>query len=102
MLIFDQLKKNDPRLQVLAWGVLAGWSSSSPASGTSRLFPIGVCRKSKSQSFRTVRSPPFGQDPGSRRPAIAENQPKYSVSLYLEELRSAFKDEWSGCASVQK
>ncbi len=96
MLIFDQLKKNDTHLRILAWLVLAGmlvllasvWFIQIPSH---RYF----AENQKAQSFRTVRIPAIrGKILDAQGRALAENRPDYNVSLYLEELREQFKAEW--------
>src|SRR5262245_35503686 len=96
MLIFDQLKKNDPQLRVITWGVLAGMG----------ILLIGLwymqvishhrfAENQKAQSFRTVRIPAIrGKILDRNGQPLAENKPSYNVSLYLDELREHFRDEW--------
>ena len=92
MLIFDQLKKNDPQLRLVAFLVLAGL-----------LVLIGglwwvqiVSRRDyqanlETQSFRTVRIPAVrGKILDRNGIVLAENQPTYSINLYLEELSKQF------------
>jgi penicillin-binding protein 2 len=93
MLIFDQLKKNDPQLRVVAILVLAGL-----------LVLLGglwwvqiVSRRDyqanlETQSFRSVRIPAVRGKILDRNGAVlAENQPAYSINLYLEELSKPFE-----------
>src|SRR5438552_5712092 len=96
MLIFDQLKKNDPHLRVITWGVLVGMGILFAG-----LWYVQViahrhyAENQKAQSFRTVRIPAIrGRILDRNGQALAENQPSYNVSLYLDELRDQFKDEW--------
>lgn len=92
MLIFDQLKKNDPQLRLLALVVSAGllillvglwWVQVVSAKDYQA--------KLETQSFRTVRIPAVRGKILDRNGAVlADNRPSYNVSLYLEELRRAF------------
>jgi len=96
MLIFDQLKKNDPQLRIITWGVLAGMA----------ILLIGLwymqvishrrfAENQKAQSFRTVRIPAIrGKILDRSGQPLAENKPSYNVGLYLDELREHFRDEW--------
>jgi penicillin-binding protein 2 len=96
MLIFDQLKKNDPQLRAITWTVLIGLG----------ILLIGLwfvqvvshrhfSENQKAQSFRTVRIPAIrGKILDRHERPLAENQPSYNISLYLEELRQQFKEEW--------
>src|SRR4029077_3951818 len=50
----------------------------------------------ETQSFRTVRIPAVRGKILDRNGAVlAENRPTYNVSLYLEELRRAFADDYA-------
>jgi penicillin-binding protein 2 len=92
MLIFDQLKKNDPQLRTVAAVVLGGLG----------ILLIGlwwvqvVCGREyqahlEVQSFRTVRIPAVrGKILDRDGVVLAENRPTYNISLYLEELRNEF------------
>jgi penicillin-binding protein 2 len=92
MLIFDQLKRSDRHLQVLAVGVLAGMGIL--LSGLWYLQVISAKRYRadvQGQSFRTVRVPAIrGQILDRNRQPLADNRPSYNVNLYLEELRRNF------------
>jgi penicillin-binding protein 2 len=92
MLIFDQLKKNDPQLRAVAVLVMAGL-----------LVLLGglwwvqiVSRRDyqanlETQSFRTVRIPAVrGKILDRNGVVLAENQPTYSINLYLDELSRNF------------
>ncbi len=89
MLVFDQLKKNDPQLRALAVAVLSGlfvllaglwWVQVVSA----RDYQANL----ETQSFRTVRIPAVrGRILDRNGITLAENRPTYNVGLYLEELR---------------
>src|SRR5437762_3859496 len=97
MLIFDQLRKNDRQLQVLAISVLSGlgllflglWYVQVVSARRSQASPI-------SQSFRTVRIPAVrGKILDANGVAFAENRPSYNINLYLDELRPQFHSAYS-------
>ena len=92
MLIFDQLKKNDPQLRMLALVMLAGivillvglwWVQVVSA----RDYQARL----ETQSFRTVRIPAVrGRILDRNGTSLADNLPSYNVCLYLEDLRRQF------------
>jgi penicillin-binding protein 2 len=89
MLIFDELKRNDPQLRLLAV-TLAGGLLVLLAG----LWWVQVvsARKYEShletQSYRTVRIPAVrGKILDRNGRVLAENRPRYSLSLYLDDLR---------------
>jgi penicillin-binding protein 2 len=89
MLIFDQIKKNDPPLRMLAVAVLCGLGVLLAGLWW---VQIVSCRDYQShletQSFRTVRIPAVrGKILDRNGMALAENQASYNLSLYLDELR---------------
>jgi penicillin-binding protein 2 len=98
MLIFDQLKKDDPRLRGVAVMVLAGvflllgglwWVQV--VSG--RHYQTNL----EDQSFRTVRIPAVrGKITDRNGLPLAENRPTYNLSLYFEELRKPFDNAYLG------
>src|ERR1051325_11477152 len=98
MLVFDQLKKNDPKLRLLTAAVLAGlcvlvaglwWVQI--VSGQDYQTHL------ETQAFRTVRIPAVrGKILDRNGFTIAENAPNYSVSLYLDDLRDDFRKEYAG------
>src|SRR5262245_7039780 len=97
MIVFDQLKKNDPYLRTVTWGVLAGMTVLFAG-----LWWVQVvshkhyAENQKAQSFRTVRIPAVrGKILDHHGAALAENQPSYNVILYLDELRDQFRAEWA-------
>ena len=93
MLIFDQLKKNDPQLRALAVVVLAGllvllaglWWVQVVSS---KDYQANL----ETQSFRTVRIPAVrGRILDRNGITLAENRPTYNIGLYLEELHKPFE-----------
>ena len=97
MLLFDQLKKDDLQLRLVALAVLGGlgvllgglwWVQVVSA----RDYQAHL----ETQSFRTVRIPAVrGKILDRNGVALAENRPNYSVSLYLEELDGPFRHAYA-------
>jgi penicillin-binding protein 2 len=100
MLIFDQLKKDDLQLRLVALAVLGGlgvllgglwWVQVVSA----RDYQANL----ETQSFRTVRIPAVrGKILDRNGLALAENRPTYNVSLYLDELHNSFDATYSNKA----
>ena len=92
MLIFDQLKKNDPQLRVLTVTVLVGLGILLAGLWWVQIVSARDYQESlETQSFRTVRIPAVrGSILDCNHYVLAENRPTYNVSLYLEELRKPF------------
>jgi len=102
MLIFDELKKNDPQLRLLAVALAGGLFVLLAG-----LWWVQVvsARKYEShletQSYRTVRIPAVrGKILDRDGRVLAENRPRYSLSLYLDDLRRQF-DAAYGAAITQ-
>lgn len=97
MLIFDQLKKSDPQLRVLTIGVLAGMGTLLIGLWFVQVISYRhYADNQKAQSFRTVRIPAIrGKILDRNGIALAENQPSYNVTLYLDELREQFQTEYA-------
>ncbi|MGA2029400.1 MAG: penicillin-binding transpeptidase domain-containing protein [Verrucomicrobiota bacterium] len=92
MLIFDELKKNDPQLRLVAL-LLAGGLLLLLAG----LWWVQVVSAREyenhleTQSYRTVRIPAVrGKILDCNGRVLAENRPRYNISLYLEDLRQPF------------
>ena len=92
MLIFDELRKNDPHLRLLAVALTGGLLVLLAG-----LWWVQVvsARKYEShletQSYRTVRIPAArGKILDRNGRVLAENRPRYSLGLYLDDLRKPF------------
>ncbi len=96
MLIFDQLRRNDPPLRALSVLVLV--SMGVLLAGLWYVQVVSARRYQASletQAFRTVRVPAIrGKIYDRNGIALADNQPSYVVNLYLEELRGAFQQHY--------
>jgi penicillin-binding protein 2 len=93
MLIFDQLKKDDPQLRLLAMVVLAGILVL--LAGLWWVQVVSTRRyqeKLEIQSLRTVRIPAVrGRILDREGRALAENRPQFNIDLYLEELSTNYQ-----------
>src|SRR5215469_6037194 len=92
MLIFDQLKRNDPQLRAMTLVVLGGLGILLAGLWWVQVVSARDYQESlETQSFRTVRIPAVrGSILDCNHNVLAENRPTYNVSLYLEELRKPF------------
>ena len=94
MLVIDELKKNDPQLRLVAL-ILAGGLLILLAG----LWWVQVVSAREyqahleTQAYRTIRVPAVrGKILDREGRVLAENQPRYNLSLYLDELRKQFSD----------
>src|SRR5882724_10051872 len=93
MLIFDQLKKDDPRLRWLVIVVLSGFVVLVAGLWWVQIVSTRDYQANlEMQSFRTVRTPALrGKILDRNGVVLAENRASYNVSLYLDELRKPFE-----------
>jgi penicillin-binding protein 2 len=97
MLIFDQLKENDAQLRCLTLGVLGGMGLLLAGLWWVQIVSARNYQEHlETQSYRTVRIPAIrGKILDRGGNVLAENQPSYNISLYLEELRDQFQKEYA-------
>jgi penicillin-binding protein 2 len=97
MLIFDQLKKNDPQLRLLAVAISAGLTMLLTGLWWVQIVRARDYQASlETQTFRSVRVPSVrGKILDRRGEVLAENRPNYHLSLYLEELSRSFRREYA-------
>ncbi len=97
MLIFDQLKKGDRQLQWIAIGVLLGMAVLLAGLWYVQIISRKRYQTSlKIQSFRTVRLPAIrGKILDRNGLLLAQNQPRFNVNIYLEDLRPLFTHEYT-------
>src|SRR3954471_19346078 len=97
MLIFDQLRRSDRQLRWLAAGVLMGMLLLF--AGLWRVQIISsrkYAENLKDQSYRNVLiAAPRGKILDRNGNVLAENQPRFVVNLYLEDLRGRFTHEYT-------
>lgn len=86
MLVFDQLKKDDPQLRLLAAVVFAGLLMLLAGLWWMQVVKANDYQSHlETQSFRTVRIPAIrGKILDRNGQVLAENRPSYNVSLYLK------------------
>jgi penicillin-binding protein 2 len=97
MLIFDQLKKSDPQLRLITIAALIGMGILLLGLWFVQVISYRqYAENQKAQSFRTVRIPAIrGKILDRNGVALAENSPSYNVTLYLDELREDFQNEYT-------
>jgi len=97
MIVFDQLKKNDPPLRVLTLVVIAGLLILIGGLWWVQVIMFHTYTESgRNQSYRTVRIPAVrGKILDRNGLVLAENRPSYDINLYIEELRPQFADEFN-------
>jgi penicillin-binding protein 2 len=93
MLIFDQLKKDDLRMRVVAGMILSGFALLLGGLWWVQIVSSRDYKESlETQSFRTVRIPAVrGKILDCNGAVLAENRPTYNLSLYLDEMRKPFE-----------
>ena len=103
MLIFDQLKKDDPQLRLVAVLVLGGLCLLLAGLWWVQMVSFRDYQTNlETQSFRTVRIPAVrGKILDRNGITLAENRPTYNVSLYLDELRGQFQREYERTRPVR-
>lgn len=96
MIVFDQLKKNDPPLRVLTLVVLSGLLILVGGLWWVQVIMFHTYTESgHNQSYRTVRIPAVrGKILDRKGLVLAENRPSYDINLYIEELRPLFAAEF--------
>ena len=93
MLVFDELKKSDPQLRLLAVALAAGLSILFAGLWWVQVVSAREYQGHlETQSYRTVRLPAVrGKILDRYGRVLAENRPRYSLDLYLDDLRDQFK-----------
>lgn len=96
MLIFDQLKKNDPQLRLLAAVIFACLLVLLAGLWWVQIVHARDYRASLEwQSYRSVRVPAVRGKILDRNGAVlAESRPNYCISLYLEDLSDSFRKKY--------
>src|SRR5687767_8329123 len=97
MLIIDQLRRADLQLRWLAAVVLLGMIILLAGLWRVQVFSARKYAESlKDQSFRNVLvAAPRGKILDRNGNLLADNQPRFAVNLYLEDLRNLFTHEYT-------
>lgn len=92
MLIFDELKKNDPQLRLVAMVLAAGLCVLLAGLWWVQVVSAREYQSHlETQAYRTVRIPAMrGKILDREGRVLAENHPRYNLSLYLDDLRRQF------------
>ena len=92
MLIFDELKKSDPQLRLVALVVAGGLGVLLAGLWWVQIVSAREYQGHlETQSYRTVRIPAArGKILDRHGRILAENRPRYDLSLYLDDLRRQF------------
>jgi penicillin-binding protein 2 len=96
MLIVDELKKNDPPLRLVALGLAAGLCILFAGLWWVQVVSAHEYQSHlETQAYRTVRLPAMrGKILDREGRVLAENRPRYNLSLYLDDLRKQFEDAY--------
>lgn len=104
MLIFDELKKNDPQLRFVAMVMAGGFFILLVGLWWVQVVSAGEYKSHlETQSFRTIRIPAMrGKVLDCEGRVLAENSPRYNLSLYFGDLSGAFQNEYQYLRPVQR
>src|SRR5471032_2532377 len=96
MLIFDELKKNDPQLRLVAMVLVAGLCILLAGLWWVQVVSAHEYQSNQeTQAYRTVRLPAVrGKILDREGRVLAENRPRYNLNLYFDDLRPQFKKEY--------
>ncbi|HEV8542154.1 MAG TPA: penicillin-binding protein 2 [Verrucomicrobiae bacterium] len=97
MLVLDQVKRGDPRLRYLAAGFFLGFAVLLVGLWYVQIVSQRKYAESqKIQSFRTVRVPAArGRILDRNGQVLADNQPRFNINLFLEDIRPQFIYEYT-------
>ncbi len=97
MLIFDELKKNDPQLRFVAMVLAAGLCILIVGLWWVQVVSAHEYQAHlETQANRSVRLPAVrGKILDCEGRVLAENRPRYNLSLYLDDLHGEFKNEYN-------
>ena len=92
MLVFDELKKNDPQLRLVALVLAAGLCILLAGLWWVQVVSAHEYQSHlETQAYRTVRLPAVrGKILDREGRVLAENRPRYNLCLYLDDLRKQF------------
>ena len=97
MLIFDELRKNDPQLRFVAGALAAGFFILLIGLWWVQIVSAGEYQSHlETQSYRTIRVPAMrGKILDCQGRVLAENSPRYNLDLYFDELSGDFQAEYA-------
>ncbi|HEY1717132.1 MAG TPA: penicillin-binding transpeptidase domain-containing protein [Verrucomicrobiae bacterium] len=103
MLVFDELKKNDPQLRLVAMVLAAGLCILIAGLWWVQVVSSRVYQEHlDTQAYRSVRIPAArGKILDREGRVLAENQPSYNLSLYLDDLQGQFQKEFERLRPVK-
>jgi penicillin-binding protein 2 len=103
MLFVDQAKRGDARLTLLAGGFLAGFAILLAGLWYIQIVSSQKYAASqKEQSFRVLRVPGArGRILDRHGQVLADNQPRFNVNLYLEDIRHLFTYEYTNAVKKE-
>jgi penicillin-binding protein 2 len=92
MLVFDELKKNEPQLRLVAVVLAAGFCILLAGLWWVQVVSVREYQEHlTTQQFRTIRLPAVrGKILDREGRLLAENRPRYNLSLYLDDLHQQF------------
>ncbi|HEV2456436.1 MAG TPA: hypothetical protein VGY98_19390, partial [Verrucomicrobiae bacterium] len=97
MLIFDELKKNDPQLRFVAAALAGGFFILLAGLWWVQIVSSNEYKSHlETQSYRTIRIPAMrGKILDCQGRVLAENSPHYNLSLYFDDLSGEFQAEYA-------
>jgi penicillin-binding protein 2 len=97
MLIFDELRKNDPQLRFVAAALAAGFFILLAGLWWVQIVSSGEYQSHlETQSYRTIRIPAMrGKILDCEGRVLAENSPRYNLDLYFDDLSPLFQAEYA-------
>src|ERR1044071_5775675 len=103
MLIFDELKRNDPQLRLVALMLALGFFVLLAGLWWVQVVSAREYQSHlETQAYRTVRIPAMrGKILDRENRVLAENAASYNLSLYLDDLQSQFKKEFDRLRPMQ-
>jgi penicillin-binding protein 2 len=104
MLVFDELKKNDPQLRFVAMALAAGFFVLLAGLWWVQVVSAGEYKSHlETQSYRTIRMPAMrGRILDCDGRVMAENTARYNLSLYLGDLSGAFQTEYNRLHPIRR
>jgi penicillin-binding protein 2 len=97
MLIFDEIKKNDPQLRTVAMTIAGGFFILLIGLWWVQIVSAGEYKNHlETQSYRTVRIPAMrGKILDCEGRVLAQNSPHYNLSLFFGGLSDDFQNEYT-------